>query len=83
MKSWRSRVAAAVAVGVAAVTIPLTAGSASAAATDPDGFRLVGGWVKYQSCMNDGQDGLGSYWGEYQCRYVPDAEGGWWALWVR
>ncbi|MEV8031594.1 hypothetical protein [Streptomyces sp. NPDC086182] len=82
MKSWRSRVAAAVVVAAAAVTIPLTAGSASASVpTDPDGFHLAGGWVQYQWCMDDGQSGLGEYYREYQCRWNPS--GGDWELWVR
>jgi hypothetical protein len=83
MKSWRSRVAAAAVVTAAAVTIPLTAGSASASwfPTDPDGFHLAGGWREYQWCMDDGQSGLGEYFREYQCRWNPSD--GYWELWVR
>ncbi|MGW2821005.1 peptidase inhibitor family I36 protein [Streptomyces sp. NPDC001443] len=80
MKSWRSRVAAVVAA--AAVTIPLTVGSASASVpTDPDGFHLAGGSPQYQSCMDEGQSGLGQGYTEYQCRWNPSSST--WEVWVR
>ncbi len=79
MKSWRSRIAAAVVVGTAAVTIPLTAGPASAA-TDPDGFHLVGGFTNHHTCQVEGKalldEGL---YREFQCRWNDGA----WEVWVR
>ncbi|GAB3180615.1 hypothetical protein [Streptomyces incanus] len=78
MKSWRSRIAAAVVVGTAVVTIPLTAGSASAA--DPDGFNLVGGFRDHHICQVEGKalldEGL---YREFQCRWNAP----YWEVWVR
>jgi anti-sigma-K factor RskA len=78
MKCWRSRIAAAAVVGIAAVTIPLTAGTASA--TDPDGFRLVGGLMSHHTCQVEGQalldEGL---YREFQCRWNAPI----WEVWVR
>ncbi|MEK8144342.1 hypothetical protein NKH18_28365 [Streptomyces sp. M10(2022)] len=69
MKSWRSRIATAAVVCAAAVTIPLTAGSASAA-TDPDGFHFASGTRTHDQCQEEGQYDL-KYNGytEFQCRW--------------
>ncbi len=55
MRSWRSRIAAAAVVGAAAVAIPLTARTASAAYTDPDGFHLAGGTLTHDQCRPEGR----------------------------
>ncbi|MEU9557211.1 hypothetical protein [Streptomyces fumanus] len=54
VKVWRSRIAAAAVVGAAAVTIPPTAGSASAAVTAPDGFHLADGTSTHDECQVKG-----------------------------
>ncbi|PJE95729.1 hypothetical protein CUT44_20860 [Streptomyces carminius] len=80
MKPWRSRIAAAAVVGMAAVTIPLTAGSASAAPTDPDGFRLDSGWRSHHTCQMEGKAFLDEgLYREFQCRWNAP----YWEVWVR
>ncbi|WP_436737333.1 hypothetical protein [Streptomyces sp. BBFR102] len=81
MKSWRSRIAAAAVVGAAALTIPLTAGSASAYPTDPDGFVVVGGMTTHHECQEQGNIELQGKWNEFQCRWEPRTE--LWELWLR
>ncbi|MEZ3179764.1 hypothetical protein KYY02_14055 [Streptomyces pimonensis] len=77
MKSWRSRIAAA-AVGTAMVAIPLTAGPASAAETNPWGYRMVGGTVDQLECARDGQELLAQGWVNFYC----DWDGYFWVLWA-
>lgn len=82
MKSWRSRIAAAAVVGAAAVTIPLTAGSASAVPTDPDGFHPAGGFSTHHMCQVEGRDYIATNWmgyTEFQCRWSGSS----WEVWVR
>ncbi|MEU2896880.1 hypothetical protein ACWC4E_09265 [Streptomyces sp. NPDC001273] len=82
MKSWRSRIAAAAVVAAAAVTIPLTAGSASAVPTDPDGFHLAGGFTTHHVCQVEGRDYIAtneSGYTEFQCRWNAP----YWEVWVR
>ncbi|WP_158791175.1 hypothetical protein [Streptomyces sp. NRRL WC-3549] len=82
MKSWRSRIAAAAVVGAAAVTIPLTAGSASAVVTDPDGFHLAGGTRTHDECQLEGRLDLEQNgYTEFQCRWNPSTL--FWEEWVR
>ncbi|MFD4034717.1 hypothetical protein ACFWVP_30460 [Streptomyces sp. NPDC058637] len=70
LKSWRSRIAVAAAVGREAFTIPLTAGSASAAITDPDGSSAIGGSRSHRTCQMEGKELLaeGRY-REFRCRW--------------
>ncbi|PJF01580.1 hypothetical protein CUT44_02695 [Streptomyces carminius] len=76
MKSWRSRVAAA--AGIAAVVIPLAAGSASADEVDHWGYRQVGGWRDYRACEQDGLYYLSQGWQNFYCKW----EAPYWNLWV-
>lgn len=90
MKSWRSRVATAVAVGVAAVAIPLSAGSASAAETGRQGYQASSGWVDqwgYEKisgwrdklmCQEDGEYALAHGYVNYYCAW----EDPYWTLWA-
>ncbi|MFI2377434.1 hypothetical protein ACH5AO_20510 [Streptomyces sp. NPDC018964] len=78
MKSWRSRIAAAAAVGTAMVAIPLTAGSASAAVTDPWGYQMVGGTVDQLECAEAGQELLAQGWVNFYC----DWNDPFWVLWA-
>ncbi|MDQ0786893.1 hypothetical protein [Streptomyces sp. B3I8] len=81
MKSWRSRIAVAAVIGAAAVTIPLTAGSASAV-TDPDGFQLASGSRTHDACQEEGRYDLEfNGFHEFQCRW--NAASGYWEEWVR
>ncbi|MFI8093673.1 hypothetical protein ACIF9R_36090 [Streptomyces sp. NPDC086080] len=80
MKSWRNRIAAAFVVGAAAVTIPLSAGSASAWVTDPDGFHLAGGTLTHHECQEGGwYDIHVNGYSEFQCRWNAP----YWEEWVR
>lgn len=78
MKSWRSRVVAAVAVGIAVVTIPLTAGPASAADTNPWGYIAISGWRDKLACVDDGQYALAHGYVNYYC----DWDDPYWVLWA-
>ncbi|MEU9558180.1 hypothetical protein [Streptomyces fumanus] len=88
MKSWRSRIAAVAVVGVAAVTIPLTAGSASASATKACPWPTSGGWCNmggsksYEDCQWNGQyDVDHNGWNEYLCIWDDNYQG--WLEWLR
>ncbi|MFC8423109.1 hypothetical protein ACFUN7_19930 [Streptomyces sp. NPDC057236] len=76
MKSWRSRIA--VAVGTAALAVPLVAGSASAAGTNPWGYREVGGSTNKLECVQAGQELLARGWVNYYC----DWDDPFWVLWA-
>ncbi|MFF9483839.1 hypothetical protein [Streptomyces sp. NPDC014676] len=76
MKSWRSRIAA-VAVGTAMIVIPLTAGSATAA-TNPWGYREVGGTRDKLECVEAGQELLAQGWVNFYC----DWDDPYWVLWA-
>ncbi|MFE0100665.1 hypothetical protein [Streptomyces sp. NPDC059009] len=61
MKSWRTRVGVGLAVGVAAVAIPLTSTTAFAAGPPPgDGWQPVGGesFDSWQACYDQMQSDL-------------------------
>ncbi|CAM5298991.1 hypothetical protein [Streptomyces fumanus] len=77
MKSWRSRVAVAVAAGAALVAVPLTAEPASAA-TNPWGYVEVGGTRDKLACVRDGQELLAQGWVNYYC----DWDDPYWVLWA-
>ena len=77
MKSWRSRIAAAAVVGVAAVTIPLTAGPASAE-TNPWGYIALSVWRDKLACVDDGQYALAHGYVNYYC----DWDDPYWVLWA-
>lgn len=79
MKSWRSRIAAAAVAGAAAATLPLTAGSASAA-TNGDGFQLAGGTLTHEECQEWGREDLENGFIEFQCRWNPNTN--LWDLWI-
>ncbi|MFI2639966.1 hypothetical protein [Streptomyces sp. NPDC018610] len=76
MKSWRSRIA--VAVGTAALAVPLMASTASAAGTNPWGYREVGGTRDKLECVRDGQELLAQGWVNYYC----DWDDPFWVLWA-
>ncbi|MFG3254888.1 hypothetical protein [Streptomyces sp. NPDC048172] len=83
MKSWRSRVATAVAVGAAATAlIPATAGSASADAVPA--FRPIDSGIPgKQYCEGQGHAAVSQDrypWSEYECVMQPD---GTYTLFVR
>jgi hypothetical protein len=66
--------------GAAAVTIPLTTGSASALVADPHGFHLTGGTLTHDDCQREGRLSIeqnGAH--EFQCRWNAP----WWEMWVR
>lgn len=88
MKSWRSRIAAAAVVGIAAAAIPLTAGSASASTTRACPWETSGGWcnvggsIWYEECQEQGQyDVANNGWSDYLC--IWDDNGQMWREWVR
>ncbi|MFG3254033.1 hypothetical protein [Streptomyces sp. NPDC048172] len=71
MKSWRSRVAAALTVGAAAIAIPLTASPAHAG-PPPGGGWVVAGGMTYDSrsqCALEEWDGLVQNWDKYDKLY--------------
>ncbi|WP_210594184.1 hypothetical protein [Streptomyces sp. GESEQ-35] len=77
MKSWRSRVAAFLAVGAAAIAIPLTASPAHAGPPPGGGWEQQGA-TTYDSrseCALMEWDGLLQNWGEYDKLYC-DGNGG-------
>jgi hypothetical protein len=70
MKSWRSRIAAAVVVGAAAAVVPLSAGSAAADAPPANwGYHLVGGTRDYRECEQAGLEFLANGGQNYFCWY--------------
>ncbi|MEV7862972.1 hypothetical protein AB0O86_30235 [Streptomyces hirsutus] len=82
MTSWRSRIAAAAVAGAALLAVPLTAGTASAVPTDPDGFHLAGGFSTHHACQVEGRDYIDHNtqgYREFQCRWND----GIWEVWVR
>ncbi|AZM62513.1 MULTISPECIES: hypothetical protein [unclassified Streptomyces] len=76
MKSWRSRIA--VALGTAALALPLAAGSASAVEVDQWGYHKIAGWRDKLACVDDGQYALQHGYQNYYCAY----ENGFWVLWA-
>ncbi|MER0479727.1 hypothetical protein ABR737_15495 [Streptomyces sp. Edi2] len=60
MKSWRTRIALGLAVGAAAVTMPLTATAAFADTQPNDGWVQVGGesYGSFQQCVDQAQRDL-------------------------
>ena len=73
---------AAAVVSAAAVIIPLTAGSASAVVTDPDGFHLSSGSLTHEECQYQGRLSLEQNgYTEFQCRWNPRTS--MWEEWVR
>ncbi|MFC7329147.1 hypothetical protein [Marinactinospora rubrisoli] len=78
MKSWRSRITAGLVIGAAALSIPLTAGSAYAS----DWVLAGGGYRSYQECWDDGRDYITHDYHDYtqfDCRPNGDR----WDIWVR
>ncbi|PJE96454.1 hypothetical protein CUT44_18320 [Streptomyces carminius] len=81
MKSWRSRIAAGLAVCATAVALPLTVGSASAAAAS-DWRPVGGGYRTYLSCYEDALDYLKyneTGYTQFHCRPNGDT----WDVWFR
>ncbi len=77
MKSWRSRIA--VALGTAALALPLAAGSASAAEADGGLYHPISGTPDYAECMVDGWNAIAS--GRYS-HYLCVWEDPYWNLYV-
>lgn len=82
MKSWRSRIAAGLAVGFAAVTLPLAvAGPASAASAAGLHWHAAGGgYDTKQICVDDAREWRKQHpeWLDYKC--VKDGSS--WTLFV-
>ncbi|GAA2346275.1 hypothetical protein [Streptomyces violaceusniger] len=73
MQSWRSRIAAGFAIGAAVVTIPLTAGTASADDPVPPLRPVAGGYDSYGECMADGAAWVPKF-DDFQCAKQPSGK---------
>ncbi|MEU8585885.1 hypothetical protein AB0C59_02590 [Streptomyces sp. NPDC048664] len=89
MKSWRTRIALGLAVGAAAVTVPVTAATAFAAGPPPgDGWQAVGGesFDSWQKCYDQMQSDLKQNPKYHEATCVSDPQPGlpdFYAEWMR